>query len=336
MPEPAKAGFAHVAANSFAGQQHPAEKTAKETAMDEPTLSQWLAGFFSESPTMSQLLIRDGGILLLSLLVGAVLRAVLTGSNLGRMIDRAFSSPRLDHDARPVLAGNTRSRPVRYYGWLVLLSCLGGALLIVYGLHEMRNAWNLLWWLMRAGWKAAIIAFLAAMAARALSRRAIALIEEPPLSGALDRILPVEDKRDKAFSTVLADAVVTLVYAVVLAVGTAAALDVLGFSIARSFILLVVTACLVAALGVALAALVAFREPVTGIGASLYLKMKKTEWVFVDQRPTRIMKRHLFSSECEQAGETITLSNRTLMHAALEGGAPDLTQREDEPPASGT
>jgi hypothetical protein len=189
---------------------------------------------------------------------------------------------------------------------------------------------------MWAGWKIAALTVLAAAAARAVSRRAITLFEDPPVSGALDRILPVEDRRDKTFSTVVADAFVTLIYTVVLAVAAAAALDVLGLSIARGIILLVVTASIAAALSGALAAIVAFRDPFAEIGASLYLKMKKIDRVLADGHPTKIKKRHLFSSECEQAGETIILSNRALMHAALENPAPDRSSKENAPDPSGS
>jgi hypothetical protein len=293
---------------------------AEGTNMDEFSFSEWLSQLFSESSDPVHQAVRDGGIILLSLFVGLVLKTILAGSHLGRCIDLLFSSPRKEEPRQLELIQSPGFRPVRVFGWLVVLSCVGAGVWFVTGWRGMPTGREFVWPSLKIGWKIAAFALVAALAARVLAKRMIALIENPPVSETLDRILPVEQKGKKAFSEIVGDGFIILIYAGVSIVGAAAAFDILGLSIGRSFLRLVAVCVNLAGLTVLLFVAVAFRDPIAEIGASAYLKLRKIDRVTINGKPTRIRKRGLFFCECKQGGETIRMSNRALMSAALGGG----------------
>jgi hypothetical protein len=288
--------------------------------VEEFSLSEWLSGLFSESADASQQVFRDAGIILLSLLLGLVLSTILAGSRLGHRIDLLFSSPRKE-EAGEFEAGRSEGfRPVRIFGWLVVLSFGAAGVWIVTALHRMNIGPEYAWPILQAAWKIAAVALVATLAARALARRVLAVIEHPPMSETLDRILPTEGKKGRAFSGIVGDTLAILIYAGVSIMGTAVALDMLSLPVGRSLLRLTASATILFGTTILLFVMVAFRDPIAEIGASVYLKIRKIDWVIVDGRRTKISQRGPFSSKCEQGTETIHMSNRALMSAALGGG----------------
>lgn len=288
--------------------------------MNESSLYEWLSGLFSGSANAGQQIIRDAGLILVSLLLGLILSAILVGSRLGRRIDLLFSSPRKEEIGELEAGRSEGFRPVWIFGWLIVLSFGAAGAWIVTGLHRMNFGPEFAWPLVEAGWKIALVALVAALAARVLTRKILPLIEDPPVSKTLDRILPAEGKKERAFSGVVGDTLTILIYAGVSIVGAAVALDMLGLPVGRSLLRLTASTIILFGMTVLLFVVVAFRDPMAEIGASLYLKMRSIHRVMVDGNPTKIRKRGPFSSECEQGGETVYMSNRSLMSAALEGG----------------